>query len=307
MIRLTWVQSRTQNIVAVSALAIVCTFLAVTGPHLAHLYNETVGNCQAHGDCGPARDLFLRNDATLRTWLDALVVVVPALVGIFWGAPLVARELESGTHRLVWTQSVSRARWLAVKLGTLGIASMHAAGLLSLAVTWWARPLDHAHMARFTTFDQRDLVPIGYAAFAFALAVAVGIVIRRTLPAIAVAIAAFVGTRVAVWHWVRPHVVAPTHTDLPMSAAHHFGFVHESAGAVFIAGNPSIDNAWILSSRIVDKAGHPVTAHGLNRFLQSACPLIAARVSQSTGHAGPPDPSAFSPASPQSRRSSASG
>ena len=38
----------------------------------------------------------------------------------FWGAPLVTRELEAGTHRLVWNQSVTRTRWLATKLGLIG-------------------------------------------------------------------------------------------------------------------------------------------------------------------------------------------
>jgi hypothetical protein len=33
---------------------------------------------------------------------------------MFWGAPLVAGELESGTFRLAWTQDVSRVRWLAL-------------------------------------------------------------------------------------------------------------------------------------------------------------------------------------------------
>lgn len=293
MIRLTWLQSRAQNVVAVSGLAIVAVALAVTGPHLASLYNSNVANCAAHGDCGLAKDVFLRHDSTLRAWLDALVVVVPGLVGIFWGAPLVAREFESGTHRLIWTQSVSRARWLGVKLGTLGIASIAVAGLLSLMVTWWASPLDRTHMSQFSTFDERDLVPIGYAAFAFALAVAAGTVIRRTIPAITGALFAFVGARLAVWHWVRPHLAAAIHRDLPMSAAHHFGFVSSPAGAVFVAGDPSIDNAWILSNRIVDKAGNSATAQGLHRFVQAHCPSIADRLSTSPGHGGPPAQGAF--------------
>ena len=44
------------------------------------------------------------------------VLIAPAIVGIFWGAPLIARELETGTHRLVWNQTVTRTGWLATKL-----------------------------------------------------------------------------------------------------------------------------------------------------------------------------------------------
>ena len=72
------------------------------------------------------------------------MLVLPALIGLFWGAPLIARELEAGTHRLVWNQSVTRTRWLAVKLGLLGLAAIAAAGLGSLAVDWWSDPLDKA-------------------------------------------------------------------------------------------------------------------------------------------------------------------
>ena len=68
--------------------------------------------------------------------LDGLVVLVPGIIGIFWGAPLVARELEAGTYRLAWTQSITRTRWLATKLGVVGLLSMVAAGLLSLMATW---------------------------------------------------------------------------------------------------------------------------------------------------------------------------
>jgi hypothetical protein len=59
----------------------------------------------------------------------------------------VARELETGTYRLAWTQSVTRTRWLAVKLGVVGLTSVAVAGLLSLMVTWWSSPIDRANLA----------------------------------------------------------------------------------------------------------------------------------------------------------------
>lgn len=293
MIRLTWLQARTQTVVAASGLVIAAAILAVTGPHLVSLYNDTVANCKAHNDCDTAKDLFLRHDRMLWSWLRVLVVVIPGLFGIFWGAPLVARELESGTHRLAWTQSVTRTRWLAVKVGVVGLAGAALAGLFSLIVTWWSSPLDRTHMARFSTFDQRDLVPIGYAAFAFIVGVAAGIVVRRTLPAMAGALVAFVGARLAVAHWLRPHLLAASHRDLPLSAAHHLGFVDTSSGPVFTAGEPNIDNGWILSSRLVDKAGHTATARSIDHVVHTACPLIDARVSHSAGPARPPDPRIF--------------
>ena len=209
MIRFTWIQARTQTMTALGALAALAIVLAITGPHLAHLYDTSIATCAAHGDCPAVRAAFLRNDSTFRTALGVVVIVVPALIGIFWGAPLVARELEAGTFRLIWSQSVTRTSWLAAKLGVVGLASMAVAGLTSLVVTWWASPLDRVRMNPFGTFDQRGIVPIGYAAFGFALGVTAGILIRRTVPAMATALVLFVSARLAFTHWLRPHLIAP--------------------------------------------------------------------------------------------------
>ena len=113
----------------------------------------------------------------------------PAVIGAFWGAPLVARELEAGTHRLVWNQSVTRTRWLATKLGTVTLAAAAAVGVLTVAVSWWADPLDGAISStrgslpsRITpvTFAMRGIVPVSYAVFAVVLGVTVGVVLRRS-------------------------------------------------------------------------------------------------------------------------------
>ena len=114
MIWVSWRQFRTPAAVALGALTIVAIVCVVTGPHLIHLYDTTVATCRARGDCSTATEEFLGHDSSLRTWLGVLAVVVPGIIGMFWGAPLVAGELEAGTHRLAWTQSVSRTRWLAV-------------------------------------------------------------------------------------------------------------------------------------------------------------------------------------------------
>src|ERR1022692_2592454 len=68
-----------------------------------------------------------RGDSTLRLWLSVLVVVVPGILGVFWGAPLVAGELESGSFRLAWTQDVSRVRWLGARLARAGLGARAAA------------------------------------------------------------------------------------------------------------------------------------------------------------------------------------
>ena len=201
-------QFRAQAAVAVAGLAVVAIVLALTGPHLIHLCDTTVATCKAHGNCPAATSAFLRNDRYLQEGLAQLLLVVPALTGIFWGAPLVARELETGTFRLGWTQGVTRTRWLAAKLAIIGLASMAAGGLASLMATWWSSPIDRVNTIPFTVFPERDIVPLGYAAFAFTLGVSAGLLIRRTLPAMAVTLVAYIAARAAVTE-LRPHFQPP--------------------------------------------------------------------------------------------------
>ncbi len=267
MIRLAWRQFRVQAAVGAIGIVLVAIVAALTGPHLAHLYDTTVATCGEHGDCSMARTTFLANDNTLSTWLGILVVVMPGIIGLFWGSPLVARELETGTHRLVWTQSITRARWLAAKFAMICVAGMILVGILSLLVTWWASPLDRAKGALYSTFDQRDVVPIGYAAFALALGVTIGLLVRRTVPAMAATLAVFVATLLAVARWVRPHLITPMTEVLGLSPQ-TTGFGSANGGPFTLVPNvPNLPNAWIYSTQFVDKAGHPLPAS----YVATAC------------------------------------
>jgi hypothetical protein len=142
MIRFSWLQFRLQATAAVGALAIVAVALAITGPHLSHLYDISgIATCQARGDCTSVASTFLNEvpaDQILYYLGIAVLLAAPPVIGMFWGAPLVTRELETGTIRLAWTQGVTRTRWLAVKVAITGLAAMVTAGLLPLASppTW---------------------------------------------------------------------------------------------------------------------------------------------------------------------------
>jgi hypothetical protein len=116
---LTWRQFRPQAVTAAVALAAFAVLLAVTGPHLASLYAASrITGCHSQS-CGQLASSFLSQVGVgiypVVCMLGiAGVVLAPAVIGIFWGAPLIAREFEAGTFRLAWTQSITRARWLAV-------------------------------------------------------------------------------------------------------------------------------------------------------------------------------------------------
>jgi hypothetical protein len=268
VIRLTWREFRAQAVIALGALVVAAAVLAITGANLVHLYATTVANCQAIHDCSTATSLFTATDGQLQTGVDAVMIAIPALIGIFWGAPLIAREVEAGTHRLAWTQSVTRSRWLVVKIAGVGIAVVLVTGLSTLMVTWWFSPLDRANANVFASFDQRDIVPLGYAAFAFALGVTSGALLRRTLPAMASTLAGFVAVRLAVQQWARPNFMAPLHKTVPDTVFGSLGTgsgLHTSVTPAQITaaqtGLPA--NGWIISDQTINGAGHVIGQNGL--------------------------------------------
>lgn len=247
MIWLSWRQFRTQALVVAGLLIVLAIALAINGTHLLHLYDTTVANCAQHNDCLSARALF-QAQAKWHNALNLLMLAVPALLGAFWGAPLVARELETRTNLLAWTQSVTRSRWFLVKVAVTGAASAITAGLLSLMVTWWASPHDRLVDSPYSVFDQRDIVPIAYALFAVALGVALGAIIRRTLPAMAATIAGYAVTRYLVAEYVRPNLIAPLKANLP------FGLQLTGTGIGATIGPPQPTD-WVVSNQIATGTG----------------------------------------------------
>jgi hypothetical protein len=301
MMWVAWRQFRMPAFMAAAGLGALAVVVVITGRHMVQLYDASgVAPCQsAASSCGgPALDAFLSHYIVLRQVFDLGLLAVPALIGIFWGAPLVAREFETGTWQLAWTQSVSRTRWLAVKFGLGGLASMIVGGMLSFMVSWWSRPVDWVNGNRFNpgTFDERGVVAVGYAAFAFALGITAGSVIRRTLPAMAATLAAFIGVRLATAEWLRPHLWAPLHLSTDLQG---IGFQLAPSGVTIVPGDTSAavkPNAWVYSSQIVDSGGHVASQSTLHAFLQTACPGVAAGPAPGTSVAAGrarPDPAAI--------------
>ncbi|MEV4619022.1 ABC transporter permease [Asanoa sp. NPDC049573] len=279
MSRLALRQFRTSAWTAVVGLALVAAAVVATRPHFVTAARRA---CGADPDCPAITGLALDN-AAARTAAGLVVILAPALIGAFWGAPLVAREFEAGTHQLVWTQSIGRTRWLAGKLAVAGTATVVASASLSALVTWWAAPLDHG--AGYATFDQRDIVPIGYALFAFALGLAAGLVTRRTLPAMALTLAGLLAARIAVTEWIRPLIAAPRVVTTPLDPDNTgYGW-----GGNILLGvgestlqprTPDLPDAWIQSVRVVDAAGASLT----DQTLRATCPTLE------TGGHGPAGP-----------------
>lgn len=272
MMWLTWRQARTQTLGTALALALFAAVLAVTGPAIAHRYDASgMATCRAQDVCARLSDTFLNQQPKINIIVYAggivLLYLVPALLGVFWGAPLVSREIEARTLPLGWNQSVTRPRWMITKMGVVGLFAMATAGLLSLALTWWSGPLDHAAARNSTLglsrlgpvlFGSRGIAPIGYAAFAFVLGVTAGVLIRRVVPAMAITLAAFAAVQTAWVTGIRQHLIAPLHTVVQLNANNIYQLkVIDQRVIVYASPGSDQRGAWILSSRLTDQAGHP--------------------------------------------------
>ena len=206
----TWRQYRFQGVLAAALLAVLAVVLLPTGLHAAQVWHSALAGCAHNGSCASLAGSQLSLASPRVYGLVVATAAVPLLPGLFWGAPLVAQEAETGTHLFAWTQSVTRRRWLAVRAGWLLLATAVLAAAVSALATWWSGP-DNALNAvafRLGRFDVIDIVPVGYAVFAMALGICAGVLLRRTVPAIAVTLAGFVALRVAT-SWLRQHYVTP--------------------------------------------------------------------------------------------------
>ncbi|MDX6257862.1 MAG: hypothetical protein QOJ11_4196 [Frankiales bacterium] len=230
---LLWRQHRLQGAVAAGVLAALGILLWVTGVSMAHTYSTAMSVCRANNTCGEL-NLFQGDGALVA--LVNFTVLVPVLVGVFWGATIVGRELDAGTNQLVWTQSVTRRSWLRSKILLLLVSSTAVGAILSGLVTWWSGTLNSYHHERFEglKFDIQGAVPVAYTLFAAALGLAAGVLWRRTLPAIATTAAGFFVVRLVVENFARPH------------------FLHTitSTGAIGAGPNAPL-GSWLLSTTVV--------------------------------------------------------
>jgi ABC-2 family transporter protein len=197
----TWRQHRPEALVGLAALVAVAAlfFVADQRRYFTHGVNNE-----------------------LAPFLQASLFVLPALVGVFVGAPLLARDLERGTHRLLWTQGVTRSRWLAGKLALVVGAVAVAAALVGAYVALVLHG-QHLTVAGGKTVDAFDpwgwydeLGPAfaAYVVFALSLGIALGAVVGRTYPAMALTLVGYIAVRAPIGMLARPRYLPPLREQL---------------------------------------------------------------------------------------------
>ncbi len=269
----TWRQHRTAlcGVAALSVAIAVCFWVA--GVQLHHAYAVVMA-------CHPASSFACSNlistfDGMYGSLAKGLILqVVPALIGAFIGAPLLAREMESGTFRFAWTQGFGRSRWTLAKVVTLGVVVTAAAGALSVLFSWYYQPYFPAgNQASYTgnsiatsspfapgLFDVRGVSFAAWTLAAFAIGILAGVLIRRVVPAVVATLVAYAGLAFVTGGFLRQHYLAPLVTsklNIPASA-------------------------WVITQQWLTKSGRPVSTSVLGRVLQEGAP------SQIAGKGGVP-------------------
>ncbi|MGD1053960.1 MAG: hypothetical protein ABR950_09060 [Candidatus Dormibacteria bacterium] len=269
-----------------------------------HLMGQIAGACPSTTP-NPAASIAACADSTAEyqngfqvgwQWVLIVGTAIPALAGVFVGAPLVARELEKGTHLVAWSQSVPRRRWFLARVGLVaGGAAAGAALLAAIGQGWFAMQRGTGDglggPSLWAGFEIGPPVVIAYVLFALALGVAMGAAIRRTVPAMAATLVGFVVVTVAVGGFARPHYLAPLTSR--QSILGSFSSLVPSGSAPTSGPGFNLSSDWLVNLGIgnyTNAAGHPVSDATVNELLgqcnipndggATTCPAAANGITQ---------------------------
>jgi hypothetical protein len=208
MLWVVWRQHR-PTLIAVSAVyGAVTLYLVLMGLKIRRDFAAlTACHPVTSNACGALANLFTGTDWHISNATLILMNLLPAFIGAFAGGPLLARDLETGAFRYMWTQGAGRVRSTIARLVLVGIFVSVLAGVVGQVFAWFFQPaLQNAGMTVLTAtvFVSRGLAFPAWTLAAFVIGAFCGMLLRRTLPAMAVALGAYTAVALLGYLVLRP-------------------------------------------------------------------------------------------------------
>jgi hypothetical protein len=260
MARATWLQHRAALITllalsAALALAIVAGEFAIRAS-----YARYAAACIPHfnASCGTIANTFAASTNSFTALVIALHVL-PVLIGVFIGAPLISRELESGTFRFTWTQGTGRTRYVLITIALLAAAVTAASCALGVLLSWYAHPFDVVGVESHWQpglFDTTPLTLPAWALVAFSAGAFLGALTGRIVTAMAVTAAAAGGLLIAAFWELDHHLLS-----LGALAAHAAPAETISTGPLNVnaAFGSGPAGSWLVRGWITGPGGHELS------------------------------------------------
>jgi hypothetical protein len=220
---LVWRQHRWDAASALAVLLVLGGGMIILAAASANLLADISRVCASPSSgCDTLRTNYGTSFGAFQTFITTAGIVIPVLIGVFAGAPMVAREFELGTNLLVWAQGITLRRWFAFKVLLIAAGVVICTGVLGAIFQLWLAP-QRSVADLWYSFDVEPVVLVAYSIFALALGIAFGTIIQRTIPAMAATLVTFVAIRVAVEQFIRPMYLPPLSwdvgTNMPTDAA----------------------------------------------------------------------------------------
>jgi hypothetical protein len=215
----TWRQHRPTLISVPAVLAALAVFLLIAGLKIHHDY-AVLSSCHPAGSgaCQNLNSQFNSTDWTMANTILVLLNLAPALIGAFAGAPVLARELETGSYQYAWTQAFGRERWTIAKLTLIAVTVTAGAAAFSQVFAWFFRPFlkqEDLTVLNASVFDTHGIAFAAWTLAAFAIGALAGMLIRRVVPAMAVTLATYTGLALVTWGFLRRHYLPSLVTSNP--------------------------------------------------------------------------------------------
>ena len=242
----TWRQHRPTLISVPAVLGAVAVFLWIAGLRIHRDYATLIACHPFSSDaCQSLNSSFDNTDWTIGNTINILLNLFPPLIGAFAGAPVLARELETGTFRYAWTQGYGRSRWTIAKLALLAVAVTVTAWAFTQVFARFYQPFlarEDMTILNATVFGTHGIAFAAWTLAAFTIGAFSGMLIRRVVAAMAVTLGVYLGLNLLTWLVLRPHY--------PVSGFWPMQFVEAGwllvLSAAFIAGT-----VWLVRRRAV--------------------------------------------------------